>query len=88
MGNIWSSLFDGYAPDGVPIRAAHSLKFMQRGGRVFATHGGLPKIDHITVENPDGSCALVLMNGGLQRRVQCAIRDTSPEVKIGSTLVL
>src|ERR1700747_1946223 len=39
---------------------AHYSKFMQRGGRVFATTGDLPDIDHIAVENPDGPRVLVL----------------------------
>jgi glucosylceramidase len=59
---------------------AHYSKVIQRGGRVLASWGDLARIDHLAVENPDGSRTLVLTNQGAERQVQCTLASQSFEV--------
>lgn len=56
---------------------AHYSKVIQRGGRVLASWGDLAGIDHLAVENPDGSRTLVLTNQGAERQVQCTLASQS-----------
>jgi O-glycosyl hydrolase len=71
---------------------AHYSRFIQRGARVFATHGDLPDVDHIAAQNPDGTRALVLTNRGQGQRVRCAMQNKSLQVDLPAdsvtTLVL
>jgi glucosylceramidase len=64
---------------------------MQRGARVFGTQGDLPDIDHVAVQNPDGSRVLVLtnrgLNGGDSRQVQCALGDKSLQLTLPANSV-
>lgn len=46
---------------------AHYSKMIQRGAYVFASSGDLEKIDHVAVQNPDGSRILILTNGAVKR---------------------
>lgn len=61
---------------------AHYSKAIQRGARVIASWGDLKDIDHVAVENPDGTHVLVLTNTGREQSVQCALRDQSLEVSL------
>jgi glucosylceramidase len=70
---------------------AHYSKFMQRGGRVFATKSDLPDIDHVAVQNPDGTRVLVLTNRGQEpgddQQVQCVLQDKSLQVRLPANSV-
>jgi glucosylceramidase len=62
---------------------AHYSKWMQRGARVLASHGDLPYISHVAVENPDGSYVLVLVNqSGLEQLVPCSFGSYELEMKL------
>ncbi|HYK36760.1 glycoside hydrolase family 30 protein [Alloacidobacterium sp.] len=61
---------------------AHYSKAIQRGARVIASWGDLKDIDHVAVENPDGSHVLVLTNTGREQSVQCALRDQSMTISL------
>lgn len=61
---------------------AHYSKMMRRGARVFATWGELAGIDHVAVENPDGSRVLVLTNQGKEQQVQCTLQARSLAVML------
>jgi glucosylceramidase len=54
---------------------AHYSKVIQRGAQVFASSGDLKDIDHVALQNPDGSHVLVLTNTGREQTVQCTLRD-------------
>lgn len=54
---------------------AHYSKTIQRGARILASWGELPRIDHVAAENPDGSRVLILTNQGEEREVQCTLED-------------
>jgi glucosylceramidase len=66
---------------------AHYSKFMQRGGRVFATHGDLPEIDHVAAQNPDGSRVLVLTNRGAEQEVGCGLQGKTLQVSLPASSV-
>jgi glucosylceramidase len=61
---------------------AHYSKVIQRGAYVFASSGDLEKIDHVAVQNPDGSRVLILTNKGREETVQCNLRDQSLTVAL------
>ena len=46
---------------------AHYSKIRQRGAGVLASRGHVTDFEHVVVKKPDGSNALVLTNGGLDR---------------------
>jgi glucosylceramidase len=52
---------------------SHYSKVMQRGARVIASYGELAGIDHVAVENPDGSYILVVTNQGEGKQIQSQI---------------
>lgn len=56
---------------------AHYSKLMQRGAHVIASSGEFTQIDHVAVENPDGSRVLVLTNRGQEQQVQCGLEEQS-----------
>ncbi|HLH33359.1 MAG TPA: glycoside hydrolase family 30 beta sandwich domain-containing protein [Alloacidobacterium sp.] len=56
---------------------AHYARTIQRGACVIASSGDLEKIDHVAVQNPNGSHVLVLTNKGREETVQVALRDQS-----------
>jgi glucosylceramidase len=66
---------------------AHYSKVIQRGGHVMGSWGDLPGIDHLAVENPDGSRVLVLTNKGTERRVQCTLGSQSLEIGLAANSV-
>jgi glucosylceramidase len=66
---------------------AHYSKFMKRGARVFATRGNISDVDHVAVQNPDGSRALVLTNRGAERKVDCSLQGKSLQVSLPTNSV-
>ncbi len=52
---------------------AHYSKMIERGARVIASHGELNGIDHVAIENPNGSHVLVITNRGEQQRLECRL---------------
>ena len=52
---------------------AHYSKVIDRGARVIASHGELDGIDHVAIENPNGSHVLVITNRGEQQRLECRL---------------
>ena len=61
---------------------AHYSKVIQRGASVIASSGDLEKIDHVALQNPDGSHVLILTNTGREETVQCTLRDQSLNVSL------
>jgi len=61
---------------------AHYSKAIQRGASVFASSGDLEKIDHVAVQNPDGSRVLILTNQGREQTVQCALHEQSLSISL------
>jgi glucosylceramidase len=61
---------------------AHYSKLIQTGGRVIASWGEMPGIDHVAVENPDGSRVLVITNTGDEQPIQCTQAYESLEVTL------
>jgi glucosylceramidase len=53
---------------------AHFSKMIRRGARVISSHGELDGIDHVAVENPDGSHVLVVTNAGDKRPAQLQVQ--------------
>jgi len=43
---------------------AHYSRVIKRGARRFESEGSLERVSHVAFANPDGSCAVVLTNGG------------------------
>ena len=56
---------------------AHYSKVIERGAQVFASSGDLKGVDHVAVQNPDGSVVLILTNTGREQTIQCALREQS-----------
>ena len=54
---------------------AHYSKMIERGGRVIASHGELDGVDHVAVENPNGSRVLVITNRGGNRQLECRVDE-------------
>lgn len=52
---------------------AHFSKAIRRGAQVIASHGDLHGIDHVALENPDGSRVLVITNQGDGQAVECQV---------------
>jgi len=56
---------------------AHFSKGIQRGAHVIGSQGELPDIDHVALENPDGSHVLVVTNRGEKQEVSCQVGANS-----------
>jgi glucosylceramidase len=65
----------------------HYSKFIQRGARVFASHGDLPNIDHVAAQNPDGSRVLVVTNRGAEREVSCGLQGKTLQIGLPANSV-
>lgn len=52
---------------------AHFSKAIRRGAQVIASRGDLHGIDHVALENPDGSRVLVITNQGDGQAVECQV---------------
>lgn len=61
---------------------AHYSKLIQRGASVIASSGDLEKIDHVALQNPDGSHVLILTNTGREETAQCTLRDQSLSISL------
>lgn len=61
---------------------AHYSKFIQRGGHVISSESKLPDIDHVALENPDGSHILVVTNRGLEQKILCQIAKKALELPL------
>jgi glucosylceramidase len=61
---------------------AHYSKVIQRGAQVFASSGDIKNINHVALQNPDGSHVLVLTNTGREQTLQCTLRDQSVSMSL------
>ena len=55
---------------------------IDRGARVIASHGELDGIDHVAVENPNGSHVLVVTNRGQQQRLECRLGERALDLTV------
>lgn len=68
---------------------AHYSKLVERGAIRLASQGEIPHVDHAALENPDGSCVLVLTNTGSQeQRVQCGLAGDRLETTLPADSVV
>jgi glucosylceramidase len=59
---------------------AHFSRVIRRGAQRFDSRSSLPDLDHIAVQNPDGSKVLVVTNRGASRTVAIQIAGMAAEV--------
>jgi glucosylceramidase len=56
---------------------AHYSKVIQRQARVLESKGKISGIEHVALENPDGTRVLILTNQGEAREVNCGLNSAS-----------
>lgn len=56
---------------------AHFSKAIQRGAHVISSQSDLGNVDHVALENPDGSYVLVVTNRGDKQDVDCQLGTNS-----------
>ena len=61
---------------------AHYSKVIERGARVIASQGELEGIDHVAMQNPNGSHVLVVTNRGEQRRLECRLGERALDLMV------
>jgi glucosylceramidase len=61
---------------------AHYSKAIRRNARVLASHGQLAGVEHVALENPDGSRVLIITNRGEARTVDCGLDSSTLHVKM------
>ena len=61
---------------------AHYSKVIERGARVIASQGELEGIDHVAMQNPNGSHVLVVTNRGEQRRLECRLGERALDLVV------
>lgn len=61
---------------------AHYSKAIRRDARVLASHGQLAGLEHVALENPDGSRVLIITNRGEARTVDCGLDSSRLQVKM------
>jgi glucosylceramidase len=61
---------------------AHYSKVIERGARVIASQGELDGIDHVAIENPNGSRVLVVTNRGEQQRLECRLGERTLDLMV------
>jgi glucosylceramidase len=66
---------------------AHLSKMIRRGAHVISSHGELDGIDHLAVENPDGSRVLVITNRGDEQAVQFQVEARALELTLDADSV-
>jgi glucosylceramidase len=49
---------------------------------VLASHGLQAGVDHVALENPDGSRVLIITNRGEARRVDCGLNSFTLQVRM------
>ncbi|HEY1208237.1 MAG TPA: glycoside hydrolase family 30 beta sandwich domain-containing protein [Terracidiphilus sp.] len=59
---------------------AHYSKAIRRNARVLASHGQLAGVEHVALENPDGSRVLIITNRGEARTVDCGLDSSTLQV--------
>jgi glucosylceramidase len=59
---------------------AHYSKVIQRQARVLSSAGGAAGVDHLALQNPDGSRVLVLTNAGEARSFRCGLAGATLSV--------
>jgi glucosylceramidase len=61
---------------------AHYSKAIRRNARVLASRGQLAGVEHVALENPDGSRVLIITNRGEARSVDCGLDSSRLQVKM------
>jgi len=61
---------------------AHYSKAIRRNARVLASHGQLAGVEHVALENPDGSRVLIITNRGEARTIDCGLDSSRLELKM------
>ena len=61
---------------------AHYSKAIRRNARVLASHGLLAGVEHVALENPDGSRVLIITNRGEARRIDCGLNSFTLQVRM------
>ncbi|MGA2832457.1 MAG: glycoside hydrolase family 30 beta sandwich domain-containing protein [Terracidiphilus sp.] len=61
---------------------AHYSKSIRRNARVLASHGQLAGVEHVALENPDGSRVLIITNRGEARTVDCGLDSSRLQVRM------
>jgi glucosylceramidase len=61
---------------------AHYSKAIRRNARVLASHGQLAGVEHVVLENPDGSRVLILTNRGEARALNCGLDSSTLQVQM------
>lgn len=59
---------------------AHYSKAIRRNARVLASHGQLAGVEHVALENPDGSRVLIITNRGEARTVDCGLDSSTLQI--------
>jgi glucosylceramidase len=61
---------------------AHYSKAIRRNACVLASHGQLTGVEHVALENPDGSRVLIITNWGEARTVDCGLDSSTLQVRM------
>jgi glucosylceramidase len=61
---------------------AHYSKVVQRQARVLESKGQISGIEHVALENPDGSRVLILTNHGGERDVKCGLDSATLNISM------
>lgn len=61
---------------------AHYSKAIRRNARVLASHGQLAGVEHVALENPDGSRVLIITNLGKARTVDCGLDSSTLQLRM------
>ncbi|MGB8031122.1 MAG: glycoside hydrolase family 30 beta sandwich domain-containing protein [Terracidiphilus sp.] len=61
---------------------AHYSKAIRRNARVLASDGQLAGVEHVALENPDGSRVLIITNRGEARTVDCGLDSSTVKVQM------
>lgn len=67
---------------------AHYSKVIQREARVLASHGKIAGIEHVALENPDGTRLLILTNQGDVRAVDCGLEGATLHIRMPKDSVI
>jgi glucosylceramidase len=70
------------------LALAHYSRAIRRGARVIATEGNPSGVEHVALENPDGSRVLVLTNRGAKQEISCQSEEGFLTVRLPSNSVI
>ncbi|HME57741.1 MAG TPA: glycoside hydrolase family 30 beta sandwich domain-containing protein [Terracidiphilus sp.] len=59
---------------------AHYSKAIRRYARILASHGQLAGVEHVALENPDGSRVLIITNRSEARTVDCGLDSSTLQI--------